>query len=134
METIANAVAGINLQKNEEGTVKPYLHDYLVDKWARDRMEDPIEFDWGRVSYLHEIEVDEEWDKTPLALHAKEKGFNFVMVVCECPNPEHGIMKHIMNVPPSDFDKHCPKCIDREMLRIMQLRLDRKYENMKREK
>ena len=111
-----------------------YLYYYEHDVWAEKRMEDEIKFDWNKVCRVRKIEIDEEWDKTPIAQNAKKQGYNYMMVICECPNPKHGIMRHIMRVPPTDFDEHCPTCISEEMYRVISLRAERDVERKREEK
>ena len=127
---------GLNCPKQQLTEEDGYLYPYLVDKWARSRMEDPIEFDWNRVCRVEKIDIDEKWDETPIAQSAKRNGYKYMMVICRCPNPKHDVMKHLMRIPPTDFDEHCPQCISEEMYRISCLRGEReeKNEKLKREK
>lgn len=124
----------VNRPKAEGEVLYNYLKPYEIDKWARDRMEDPIEFDWGRVSELDAIETDEKWFDSPMCKASLAKGYRYQKVLVVCPNPEHGTFNTIMNDPPNERDLKCPHCITKEMNRILSLRYLRDEENRKNAK
>ena len=105
-----------------------YLDVYEVDKWARDRDESPIEFDWSRVHNVEGIEPDKDWANNPANIDAAKKGRRYLRFLVFCSNPKHGYFKQVFPDPPTDWSYRCQKCITDEMDRIIGLRVKRDEE------
>ena len=110
-----------------------YLEALETDKWARERMEEPIEFDWNRISTVKRLEIDESWDSSRLALDSLKRKEGYMRVVVQCPNPKHNIFKMVMHENPTERELKCPCCITEEMDRILSLRFIRDMKARKSE-
>lgn len=117
----------------EGAEVTPYFEPYEVDKFARDRMLEPIEFDWSRVSELDPIEEDTEWYDTPFYKMCVKKGLNHRRFLVSCPT--HGYFKQTIMTPPAPkIGYKCQRCITAEIDRIVNKRSIRDYEYKRRMK
>lgn len=101
--------------------IRPYFEPYEVDGFARDRMLEPIEFDWSRVSELDPIEEDTEWYNTPFYKMCVRKGQNHRRFLVSCPT--HGYFKQIIMDPVTPkIGYKCQRCISDEIDRIVNKR------------
>lgn len=115
----------------EGAEVTPYFEPYEVDKFARDRMLEPIEFDWSRISELDPIEEDKEWYDTPFYKMCVKKGLNHRRFLVSCPT--HGYFKQtIMEPPAPKIGYKCQRCISDEIDRIVNKRSVRDNEYRKK--
>lgn len=111
--------------------IRPYFEPYEVDGFARDRMLEPIEFDWSRVSELDPIEEDTEWYNTPFYKMCVRKGQKHRRFLVSCPT--HGYFKQIIMDPVTPkIGYKCQRCISDEIDRIVNKRSVRDNEYRKK--
>jgi hypothetical protein len=109
----------------------PYFEQYEVDSFARDRMLEPIEFDWSRICELDAIEEDRAWYVTPFYRMCVKKGLKHKRFLVNCAT--HGYFRQIVMEPPTEkIGYKCQRCITAEIDRIVNLRTLRDMEFRRR--
>ena len=120
-------------KEEDKDRIVPYFEPYEIDKFARDRMLEPIEFDWSRICELDAIEEDREWYKTDFYQMCHAKGLDHKRFLVNCAT--HGYFKQIIMQPPTPkIGYKCQRCITAEIDRIVNLRSLRDAAFLKKQK
>lgn len=103
-----------------------FLADAECDVWARERDQEPIEFNWGNVCDVDAIKRDDSYFNTPLYQLSKKKGIVSARWVVNC--PVHGIHNQVIvfSDQPNRIADKCNDCISAELKRVDALRFQRR--------